>query len=111
MIPILLMAFQVCWQAPTENVDGTPVSGIREYDLYYGTASGAYTRQLRVGANSTCINVRAAAGVYYVAMTATDLDGDQSAYSNEVRKTESRLSGPSGGSVLQGPSRGRVTTE
>jgi len=107
---ILLFAFQVCWQAPTENVDGTPITRLTHFDIYYGAERNTYTRQIRAGANSTCANVRAAEGVYYVAMTATDQDGDQSAYSNEVRKIESRLSGPGGGSVLQGPTGGQVIT-
>ena len=111
LLSIILFAFQVCWEAPTENVDGTPINGIREFDLYYGGARGTYTQQIRLGANSICMNVRAAPGVYYVVMTATDLAGAQSAYSNEVVRTESRLGGPSGGSVLQGPSDGQVITE
>jgi hypothetical protein len=43
-------------------------------------------------------------------MTAFDADNNESAYSNERVKTESRLGGPSGGELL-GPSGGTLIFE
>lgn len=108
-------AFQVCWEAPTENIDGTPLTDLMGYVIYFGTASRNYDRQRtlfieRPWPLNDCYNVRTSAGVYYVAMTAFDVDNNESAYSNEVLKEEPRLGGPSGGELL-GPSGGGLITE
>lgn len=95
-------AFQVCWTPPTENMDGTPLTDLAGYVVYFGTSSRTYSMSRTIGVTSGrhCYNVRTASGDYYVAMTAFDADGNESPYSNEVLKREGRLSGPSGGTLI-----------
>ena len=76
------------WVAPTENVDGTPLTDLAGYRIYYGDSSRAYLNSADVndsGATSYALTVPS--GSYYVAMTALNLSGDESAYSNEILKS------------------------
>lgn len=76
------------WLAPTENVDGTPLTDLAGYRIYYGDSSRAYFNSADVndsGATSYALTVPS--GSYYVAMTALNLSGDESAYSNEILKS------------------------
>jgi len=107
---IWLFALQICWQNPTENIDGTPVDEPLTIQIRYGNESGNYLWVNDGPSQPTCRNLRVAPGVYYIVATATDRQGDVSAFSNEVMKTETRLDGPSGGSLI-GPTGGRVITE
>ncbi len=73
------------WVPPTENVDGSPLTDLAGYRIYYGEQSRAYTEELAVSdAAATGQNVELRSGSYYFAMTALDADGNESAYSNEV---------------------------
>lgn len=77
----------ISWQPPTENVDGSPLTDLGGYTIYYGEDSGDYTQQARVeDPYATDFRVTLEQGEYYVAMTALDLEGNESALSNEVRK-------------------------
>lgn len=73
------------WEAPTENVDGTNLSGLSGYKIYYGTTSGAYqdSVEIREGTTSSA-TLTLPVGTYYLVMTALDLDNVESDYSNEV---------------------------
>lgn len=73
------------WQAPTENVDGTPLTDLAGYRIHYGPLSRNYTGDAPVdnpAATSTTISLPS--GTYYVSMTAFDAQGNESAYSNEI---------------------------
>jgi hypothetical protein len=72
------------WQAPTQNVDGSALTGLAGYRVYYGSISRSYTDQRSLAATATRIDVQLTAGTYYFAMTAIDTEGNESAYSNEV---------------------------
>lgn len=74
----------VSWQAPQENVDGSPVSGIDEYRIYYGEASGQYDYTEEVPGAATSHTIELPVGEYFLVMTAIDIEGDESGYSNEV---------------------------
>jgi hypothetical protein len=76
------------WVAPTENVDGSALIDLAAYRVYYGDSSRNYSSSADVtDPNATNLAVTLASGDYYVAMTALDADGNESAYSNEVLKT------------------------
>ncbi len=78
----------LAWVAPTENVDGTPLTDLAAYRIYYGSGSRSYDDFLDVtDPTATSYAVDVISGTYYVAMTAINADGDESAYSNEVIKT------------------------
>ena len=61
------------WSAPHTNVDGTPLTDLAGYQLYYGTASGQYDVVIDVG-NQTTVVVSGLADdrVYYFSVTAYD---------------------------------------
>ena len=76
------------WAAPTENVDGTPLTDLAGYRIYYGSESRTYSDMEEImEPASTGYTLNLASGDYYVAMTALDQQGNESAYSNEVRKS------------------------
>ena len=78
---------QLSWVAPTQNVDGTPLTNLAGYRVYYGTQSGTYSDSVDVNdASATQIGISAPMTPHYVAMTAIDADGNESTYSNEVVK-------------------------
>jgi hypothetical protein len=69
------------WDANTEPDLGG-------YKLYYGTASQAYSQVFNVGKNTQVTVSNLNQGVtYFFAVTAYDLQGAESDYSNEIHKT------------------------
>ena len=78
---------QLSWVAPSENVDGSPLTDLAGYKIYYGTQAQNYPNSTDVNdANATQFELTVAVGTYYVTMTALDADGNESVYSNEVIK-------------------------
>ncbi len=75
------------WQAPSTNADGSPITDLAGYKIYYGTSSRQYTNSSDVGSNTTGTIQGLSAGTYYFAVTAYDSYGNESGYSNEVTKT------------------------
>ncbi|TDJ31788.1 MAG: hypothetical protein E2O59_00245 [Gammaproteobacteria bacterium] len=79
---------QLTWVAPTENVDGSALTDLAGYKIYYGTQSGNYSDSVDVSdPGATQHDLTVPMETYYLAMTALDADGNESAYSNEVVKT------------------------
>jgi hypothetical protein len=76
------------WTPPTQNSDGSSLTDLAGYNVYYGTSSGNYTSTINVGNVTTYTFTTLAAGTYYLAVTAYDTSGNQSVYSGEVVKTE-----------------------
>jgi Fibronectin type III domain len=72
------------WSAPTTNTDGTPVTSLTGYQIYYGTTQGALTDSASVsGAATTTYEVTGlAAGTWYFAVAAVAADGTESAQSS-----------------------------
>ena len=82
----------LAWNANTEP-------DLAGYKVYYGQSSGAYTDHVDVGINTTYRLRDLEEGVtYYIALTAYDLEGVESEYSDEVSGTA--VPGPSGHLVL-----------
>jgi hypothetical protein len=76
------------WVAPTQNTNGTPITPLSGYTIYYGTSSGALTQSVAVSASTTSYTVTGlAAGTWYFAVAADAADGTQSAMSNIGSKT------------------------
>src|SRR4029450_4267868 len=73
------------WDAPTTNVDGSPLTDLGGFKLHYGTASGNYGASVDVG-NQTSFTVRdlQPGNTYFFVVSAYDISGDQSGFSNEV---------------------------
>ena len=76
----------VIWTAPSTNEDGTPLTALGGYKIYYGTTPGVYT-SLDVGYVSSYQVVGLIKGqLYYFTVTAYDGSGTESDYANVVSK-------------------------
>ena len=77
------------WVAPTENTDGTPISGLAGYHMTHGNSAGAMTATVTVAdASETSYVVSGLApGTYYFTVVAYNSLGVDSGDSNTVSKT------------------------
>lgn len=77
------------WTPPTQNTDGSSLSNLSGYRIYYGTSSSALNHTIQVsgaGMNRYVIG-DLAAGKYYFAVKALTSTGRESALSNIASKT------------------------
>jgi len=86
MTTVSVQVASLSWNAPTENVDGTTLDDLAGFNLYRGVASRDYGAPVVLPAAETSYSVELLPGTYYFAMTAFDLDGNESALSNEISK-------------------------
>src|SRR3989442_835377 len=78
---------KLTWDAPVQ-ADGTPVSSLAGYKLYYGSQSGQYPTMIPVGLTTTYTVTNVPTGqTSYFAVKAYDSTGTESAFSNEVSVT------------------------
>jgi hypothetical protein len=80
------------WDPSTTNADGTLITNLAGYKIYYGTLSNTYTGSIDVGSatcNTECSYTieGLSPGEYYFTVIAYDTSGIESGYSNEVSKT------------------------
>jgi hypothetical protein len=77
------------WAAPMTNTNGTPVTALSGYTLYYGTSASSLTQSMVVsgGATTSYTITGLASGTWYFAVAADAADGTQSARSNVGSKT------------------------
>jgi hypothetical protein len=82
-------ALSLSWTAPATNDDGTPISDLAGYRVYYGTASGYYTDNVTISNPSTVTATisNLPADTYYVVVRAFNSVNIESKASNEVSKT------------------------
>ena len=72
------------WNPPTTNTDGSQLTDLAGYKVYYGTISGYYTQQIDVNnANSHTLSNLSDGTTYYYAITAYNTSLRESDYSNE----------------------------
>ena len=75
----------LAWDAPTTNADGSPLTDLAGYKIYYGTAAGTYDHSIPVGNVTTYPLTGLTQGQsYYLAVTTIDTSNNESGYSNEV---------------------------
>ena len=77
------------WTPPTVNVDGTSLTDLAGYRIYWGTSANNYTNSQTVpnaGVSSTMVEQLTPA-TYYFVMTAFDAAGNESGFSNVATKT------------------------
>jgi putative Ig domain-containing protein len=79
----------LAWAAPTHNTDGSPITGLAGYHIYYGTDQSAPSQTVDVpGATATSYVVQALApGTYYFTVVAYNSLGVDSTDSNVAVKT------------------------
>jgi len=76
------------WVAPSINEDGTPLTDLAGYKIYYGTASGNYTQNVDAGNVTTYAFTNLTDGkTFYFVATAYNAAKFESKYSNEISKT------------------------
>jgi hypothetical protein len=77
------------WAAPTTNTDGTAVTTLSGYHIYYGTSASALTQSVTVtDPTSTGYEITGlTSGTWYFAVAADASDGTESAMSNLGTKT------------------------
>ena len=76
------------WIPPTTKADGTPLTDLTGYKIYFGVSSGNYTQNIDVGnVTSYTVTNLSTGTAYYFATTAYDASSNESSFSNEVSKT------------------------
>jgi hypothetical protein len=72
------------WIPPTQNIDGTPITDLSGYHIYYGTNADALTSTITVngGESSTYTVSGLSAGTYYFSVVAYNAEGVDSPESN-----------------------------
>ncbi len=81
------------WDLPASKTDGSPLTDLAGYRIYYGTASGVYTGYIDVPGNVTqyamadfSAAVPLKGRTYYIAVTAFDSDDYESETSGEITR-------------------------
>ncbi len=79
-------AVALIWEAPTTNSDGTPLTDLAGYKIYYRTSSGSYGTPINVSdENATNYTVDGiSSDRWCFVVTAYDTSRNESNYSNEV---------------------------
>ncbi len=77
----------LAWDMPTTYVDGTPLTGLAGFKVYFGTASGVYPQIIDIGKMTSYASGTLGPGTYYFAVTAYDSYGSESEFSNEISTT------------------------
>lgn len=74
------------WDAPTARVDGSPLTNLAGYKIYYGRMSGTYDYEIEIETPgvSTYVVEDLVAGDWFFALAAYDSEGLESDRSNEV---------------------------
>ena len=77
------------WAPPSVRTDGSPLTNLAGFRIYYGNASGVYTTSISVPnpGVTTYVVADLPAGQYYFVATAYDTTGAESSYSPVASKT------------------------
>ena len=75
------------WTAPITNEDGSVLTDLAGYKLYYGTQPGQYSQVITVGDYTSAEIGDLGFGTYYLTVTAYDIYGNESGFSNEIDHT------------------------
>lgn len=81
--------YQISWSPPTESVDGSPLTDLAGFKIYWKTSATAqYTQHEVIGdeyAKSHVLSLTVDGNTrVYIVMTAFDLEGNESVFSNEI---------------------------
>ncbi len=86
---IALGTATLSWEAPTTNVDGSPLDNLAGYEIAWGGASGNYPNSVTVmnpGITSYVVE-NLANGTHFFAVKSISASGLKSTFSNEASKT------------------------
>jgi hypothetical protein len=76
----------VSWMPPTQNTNGTTLTNLAGYNIYYGTSGSSLNNVVKLTnpGLTTYVLSNLAAGTWYFAMTAVNSIGQESPRSNEM---------------------------
>lgn len=77
----------LAWDPPTTDATGAPLIDLASYRLYYGQSTPITkdnSTMVEVASDPTFTLTDLPAGIYYFAVTALDMDGNESDMSSEV---------------------------
>ena len=79
-------AVTLSWTAPVANQDGSPLTDLSSYTIYYGPEAGNYTESIDIdnAVTTTYVVENLVPDTYYFAVTASNTAGIESGYSSEV---------------------------
>jgi hypothetical protein len=85
---IALGSVTLSWMPPTENDDGSALTDLAGYKIYWGTTSGTYTNSVSIDNSgiTTYMIENLAPGTYEFVSTAFNAAGVESGYSNPATK-------------------------
>ncbi|HVN44855.1 MAG TPA: fibronectin type III domain-containing protein [Steroidobacteraceae bacterium] len=77
------------WEAPTSNTNGTPLTDLAGYRIYYGSSPGLLTRTIAIPTEGlqTYVIDDLEPGTWYFAVMAVASNGSESSLSDIVLKT------------------------
>jgi len=81
---------ELSWSKPTQNVDGTALTDLAGYRIYYGESSGSLAQRFEItnpDAQTAVINNLTVGRTWYFAMSAYTIGGVESARTQVVSKT------------------------
>ena len=86
-----LGSMTLSWTPPTENTDGSAITDLTGYYIYYGSTSRSYPNRVRIDnpSISTYVIESLIPDTYYVAATSFNSVGVESTFSDEAVKTVS----------------------
>lgn len=76
------------WTPPTENMDGSYLTDLAGYNIYYGVNHGTYSKKLNIDnpGIATYVVTNLAPSTYYFVATSYNSSGIESPYSSVVRR-------------------------
>ena len=86
---VSLGSVTLSWNPPTENTDGTPLTDLAAYRIYFGTRSGQYDNEIQIDnpGITTYVVDNLSPDTYYFSATAVNTSGMESSYSGEAVRT------------------------
>jgi hypothetical protein len=86
---VALGSVTLSWTPPTRNTDGSALTDLAAYKIYYGLSEGNYTNNIRINnpGIATYVVEDLAPDTYYFVSTAINDAGIESDYSNVAIKT------------------------
>jgi hypothetical protein len=87
--PVATGSIQLSWTAPTKNTDGTAITDLAGFHIYYGTSAGDLTKTIDVigGTSTTHVVAGLPTGTYYFSVMAYNAAGLHSGQSNVTSHT------------------------
>lgn len=83
-----IYSITLSWTAPTENEDGTSLTDLAGYRIYYGKSPGQYSHEIRIkNAGTTIYTVdNLSKGTYFFVATAVNSAGVESEHTPEIER-------------------------